>query len=181
MIAATCFAMACNNSQPDSVDMAKDQNAAIDSTAGTGDSLDFDNNFMVEAASGGLMEVQLGELAIQHAASPAVKEFGQMMVTDHSKANSELTALAQTKNITVPSVPGDDQQKEIDKLYKETGADFDKDYVDLMVDDHKDDIDEFQKAADKAKDADIKAFAEKTVPVLKKHLDHIQAIKDNMK
>ncbi len=136
---------------------------------------------MVKAASGGMMEVKLGNIALKNASSAQVKQFGKMMVSDHTKANNELMALAAKKNIAIPSVPGNDEQDKIDKLQKEQGKDFDKDYVSLMIDDHKDDISEFKKAVDNVKDAEIKAFAAKTLPILQKHLDKIQAIDSLMK
>src|SRR5437870_5829583 len=117
-----CFAIACgnnNNKEKDSVEMAKEENNIRDSSKSVSpDSLTEDNNFVVEAASGGLMEVQLGKYAAANAGSAAVKQFGQMMVTDHTKADSILTAIAQVKTIAIPSVPGDKHQKHIDELTK---------------------------------------------------------------
>lgn len=186
LVSTALFAAACNDSkQPDSVKAAEKQNDRQDSSVtllgDNTDSLDFDKDFMVEAASGGMLEVQLGGIAQSNASATQVKNFGKMMVSDHTKANAELMALAKQKNIVVPSVPGKEAQEHIQKLQQEKGKDFDKDYVSLMVDDHKEDIDKFEKAANKAKDPDIKALAAKTLPVLKHHLQMIQAIKDGMK
>lgn len=180
------LSVACNNNnQPtDSVDSAKQENQSLDSskiTSNNKDSLRDDDNFVVNAANGGLVEVKLGNIAMKNAASAQVKQFGKMMVTDHTKANNELIALAKRKNIAIPSVPGNDEQDMIDKLQKEQGKDFDKDYVSMMIDDHKHDIDEFKKAIDNVQDSAIKAFAVKTLPVLQKHLDKIQAIDSTMK
>lgn len=180
------LSVACNNNnQPtDSIDSAKQENQSLDSskiTSNNNDSLKDDDNFVVNAANGGLVEVKLGNIAMKNAASAQVKQFGRMMVTDHTKANNELIALAKRKNIAIPSVPGDDEQGMIDKLQKEQGKDFDKDYVSMMIDDHKHDIDEFKKAVDNVHDSDIKAFAVKTLPVLQKHLDKIQTIDSIMK
>lgn len=149
--------------------------------SGTDTSMADDRDFVMEAASGGLMEVTLGKLAQTNAASAQVKEFGQMMVTDHTKANTELKAVASKKNLTVSPTPAEKQQKMIDDLKTKKGADFDKAYVDMMVDDHKEDVSKFQDEANKGNDADVKAFAAKTLPVLQKHLDHIQKIQDGMK
>jgi putative membrane protein len=109
-----------------------------------------------------------------------VKNFGKMMVTDHSKLNDELKDLAAKKNITLPTSVTSDQQNDIDKLTKETGKDFDKDYVSMMVDDHKKDIDAFEKAQDKITDTDFKVFITKALPVLHKHLNAIEQIKKHM-
>lgn len=154
-------------------------------TAGTSSkkdtSMSADRDFVMEAAGGGLMEVTLGKLAQVNASSAKVKGFGQMMITDHSKANTELKAVAAKKNIAIPPTPMEKQQKMIDDLKAKKGADFDKAYVDMMVDDHKEDVGKFQDEANKGNDADVKAFASKTLPVLTKHLEHIQKIQDGMK
>jgi putative membrane protein len=179
------LAIACGNNDnkgKDSVEMAKEENNIRDSTKSVSpDSLTEDNNFVVEAASGGLMEVQLGKYAAANAASAAVKQFGQMMVTDHTKADSILTTIAQVKIIAIPSVPGDKHQKHIDELTKKKGADFDKAYMSMMVDDHEEDVKKFEDAAKNAKDVDIKNFAAQTLPVLRKHLDAAKKIKGGSK
>jgi putative membrane protein len=137
--------------------------------------------FALKAAAGGTMEVELGYLAQQKAQSPRVKQFGAMMIKDHTKANKELMALATAKNIMVPSKLPQDIQQHIDEMKKLSGAEFDKHYMSMMTDDHKDDIDQFETAAKSSKDNDIKAFAAKTLPVLKMHLDSAQAIKKDVK
>lgn len=137
-------------------------------------------DFSKEAAQGGMMEVQLGQLAITNGQSDAVKGFGKMMVDDHSQANNQLKELAAKKNVNLPTSVTEDQQKEIDKLSKKTGKDFDKDYVKMMVSDHKKDIEAFKKAGDKISDADYKNFIQNTLPTLQKHLDAIQKIDKDM-
>jgi len=127
------------------------------------------------------MEVQLGDAAQQLAAGSRVKEFGNMMVRDHSKANDELKTLAVSKNITLPDSVGEEHKKHIDDLKKKKGVDFDKAYINMMVDDHKEDIDMFEKAANNLKDADLKAFAARTLPTLRAHLDSAQTIQETMK
>ena len=128
-----------------------------------------DGKFVHEAAQGGLLEVQLGQLAAKNGMSEQVKSFGQRMVDDHSKANQELMQIAQQKGITLKTSLDKKHQDMVDKLAKKSGKDFDKDYMDMMVKDHKDDVDEFQKEANTGKDADVKAFAAKTLPVLQEH------------
>lgn len=127
------------------------------------------------------MEVELGKLASTNASSPAVKAFGQQMVSDHTKANDELKTLAASKNITLPATPGNKHQDHINDLKEKKGADFDKAYIDLMVDDHKEDVDAFQKEANDGKDAEIKAFAAGKVPTLQHHLDMAKSTKDKLK
>jgi len=104
-----------------------------------------------------------------------------MMVTDHSKANDELKALAHKLSITLPDSISSDESKTRDDLAKKSGADFDKAYVQDMVDDHKKDVKAFEDAAKNCKDSDLKAFANKTLPTLKMHLQVIEKIKKGMK
>lgn len=139
-----------------------------------------DSEFVMEAGVGGLMEVQAGQLAQQNAQNQRVKDFGSMMVTDHSKANDELKSYAASHGITLPANLPADKQKTLDKLKNMKGSSFDKEYVDMMVDDHKEDVAEFKKQSTNANDAQLKAWTANTVPVLQKHLDSIQAIKKGM-
>jgi putative membrane protein len=136
---------------------------------------------MKEAANGGMAEVELGKVASTKAANAEVKKFGQMMVTDHSKANEELKALAAKKGVDLPKEVDSSHKSIMDSLKNKTGADFDKEYVEEMVDDHEKDVAAFEDKAKNAKDADVKAFAEKTLPTLRKHLDAIKAIQAKMK
>jgi len=136
--------------------------------------------FMTEAASGGLTEVELGKLASTKATNPEVKKFAQMMVADHTKANTELKALAAKKNVNLPAQPDSDHQSMITGLQGKSGADFDADYVEAMVDDHEEDVAAFEKQAQNSTDPDVKAFAAKTLPTLRKHLETIKAIQAKM-
>ncbi len=162
-----------------------ESNTMADSNATMGmgnDSQNEASQFMVKAANGGMMEVELGSLAKDKATNPQVKEFAAMMVTDHSKANDELKSLAATKNFTLPATMDSDHRDHITDLSNKTGKDFDKAYMDMMVDDHKKDIDLFEDITKKDNvDADLKAFATKTLPVLKKHHEAAKKIHDALK
>jgi len=140
-----------------------------------------DAKFAVAAATDGMAEVELGRLALQKAVNSQIKDFGTMMVSDHSKANADLKGLAQSKGITLPATldNGEQQIKEI--LSGKSGADFDKAYVEDMIEDHQKDIKDFQDAIAILKDADLKAFAQKTLPTLKMHLAAVQKIHDQLK
>jgi putative membrane protein len=133
------------------------------------------SSFIMKAAEGGKAEVDLGNLASSKASSADVKSFGQMMVTDHSKANDELASLAGTKGVSLPSAPDAKSKATHDRLDKLSGAAFDKAYMADMVKDHQTDIKEFENAA-KSSDAEVKAFAEKTLPTLRHHLEEAQRI-----
>ena len=137
-------------------------------------------DFANKAATGGMAEVELGKLAEQKANSAQVKDFARMMVEDHTLVNNNFKTIASKKSMELPTSITDDQRKDIDNLSKKSGKDFDKAYVDMMVEDHKKDITEFKDAEGKVADNDIKDFITSTLPTLQKHLNAIQAIKSKM-
>jgi putative membrane protein len=156
---------------------ANTANTPTTSTASTNMTLSkSDSTFITKAAAGGMMEVELGNLAQQNAVNSRVKNFGQMMVSDHSKANDELKGLASSKGMTVSADLPADMKKHIDAMKKMTGKSFDTHYMSMMVNDHNKDIAEFEKASKNAKDGDLKNWATKTLPTLKTHLDSAKAI-----
>ena len=134
-----------------------------------------DSQFMRKAAEGGLAEVKLGELAKEKASSATVKKFGEHMVSDHSKANEKLKTLAGTKGVTVPDSMNAKDKALYDRLSKLSGAAFDRAYINAMVKDHEEDVAEFRKESQSAKDADVKEFASTTLPTLE---DHLRMAKD---
>jgi putative membrane protein len=140
-----------------------------------------DEQFIQKAAQGGMMEVKLGELASQKAASAQVKEFGAMMVKDHGKASQELKGLAEKKGIALPTELDSKHQGKIDKMGKLSGEAFDKEYADEMVSDHKKDVSEFEKASKSSTDPDLKAWAGQTLPTLQGHLQKSQELKKSLK
>ncbi len=139
-----------------------------------------DEQFVKKAAQGGMVEVRLGELAKQKATKSGVKDFGAMMATDHSKANADLIALAQKKGVKLSTDLDPKHKAVVERLSKLSGADFDKAYVADMVEDHKKDIAEFEEASRAVKDAELKAFAEKTLPTLRRHLERIQTLQQEL-
>jgi putative membrane protein len=134
-----------------------------------------DRMFADKAAQGGLAEVALGQLAEQNAGSQQVKDFGQRMVTDHSRANQKLQQIAQTQNITLPSAPDSKDQAVQRRLSGLKGAAFDAAYTQDMVKDHRQDIAEFQHEAQSGQDPALKAFAQQTLPILQQHLQLAEA------
>jgi len=129
-----------------------------------------DEAFVKKAAEGGMAEVELGKLATQKASNDAVKQFGQRMVDDHSKAGDELKKLAQDKSITLPTSINAKDKAEMDRLSKLSGEAFDRAYMRAMVMDHRTDVNEFRTESKSGKDADVKAWAGKTLPTLEQHL-----------
>ncbi|WP_164735199.1 DUF4142 domain-containing protein [Pseudoflavitalea rhizosphaerae] len=201
---AAAFIISCNNSNrtaSESTDStnyiatAPVQNNNNDTIASSGhqpdasttgpaiDNTPLDRNssvFATEAASGGMMEVTLGQLAQQKASNPRVQAFAAMMVSDHSKVNTELQNIAAAKHFQLPSSL-EKHQQQIYEISKKEGKEFDKAYMKMMVNDHGKDVKAFEKAAASSSDSTIKGFASRTLPVLQMHLDSARAISESMK
>ena len=149
----------------------KDVSPAPSKAAGkTGSKLSAaDKNFMMNAAKGGMMEVEWGKLAAQSAQNADVKKFGNRMVTDHSKATNELMALAKEEGVSLPGAKSPGKWKS------------DKDYMGMMVKDHQADLAEFQKEAQSGTDPDVKAFAAKGAKMVSAHLKLAQETQGKLK
>ncbi len=167
-----------NNSYPNNKapNANNTNNAAAAKTPSTTDA-----DFYTKAGQAGLAEVELGKLAVQKAQNAEVKKFAQKMVDDHTKAANELKELAAKKGKELPADMDSSHKSTLEKLKGLSGADFDKAYVDAMVDDHEDAVDLFENESEDGTDADTKAFAAKTLPTLKAHLEAINGIKAKMK
>jgi len=135
-----------------------------------------DQAFAVKAAAGGEAEVILGRLASEKGGSQQVRQFGQQMVTDHSKANQELQAIAKQQNMTLPTKPEAASTATQQRLQASSGTTFDSAYAKDMVQDHQEDVADFQKEAASGQDPALKAFAQKYLPVLQHHLQMAQQI-----
>jgi len=135
-----------------------------------------DAEFVKMAASGGMHEVELGKVAADKAKDPAVKEFGQKMVTDHGKVNEELKKMAKEFGFAVPDKMLEEHQKEFDRFKNLTGDQFDREYVKHMIKDHEEDVAEFTRASKEAKSPAVKAFALKTLPVIQEHLEAVKKL-----
>jgi len=138
-----------------------------------------DKKFAMDAAMGGMAEVQLGKLAAEKATNPDVKQFAQRMVDDHGKANDEFKTVASKESIDLPSSLDSKHQATIDRLSKLSGADFDKAYVKEMVKDHDMDVKEFQRESQNGQNASIRDFAAKTLPTVQEHQKMIHDIDKN--
>jgi len=194
LIIGAIFFSACNgnssksetmNSDSTSSTMSSDTNKMVSPATDTSNSKmamvgDDAKDFTTNATQDGMTEVELGKIAMKNAGTQSIKDFGKMMVDDHSKIDNELKDLATKKMVDVPTAVTADQQKDIDKLSKETGKTFDKDYVHMMLEGHKKAIAAFKSAGDKITDSDYKDFIMKSLPTLQKHLDAIEAIDKKM-
>lgn len=137
--------------------------------AGAGAVAAADKAFVTKAAQGSMAEVEMGKLAADKAESADVKQFGRRMADDHGKASDELKSWASKNDVTLPSAPAAKHKAEHDRLAKLSGAAFDRAYMAMMVADHNKDVAEFQRAAKTTKNAELKAWVEKTLPTLQEH------------
>jgi putative membrane protein len=140
-----------------------------------------DTKMMREIAQADLAEVQAGKLAASKASSAEVKKFAQHMVDDHGKHLSEARAMAKTKGLQLPSAPAKKHQQAMKKLESASGAEFDKVFMQQMVKDHEDALKLVRNTAKNAKDPQLKADAQKTAPVIEKHLEEAKRIAASLK
>ena len=135
---------------------------------------DYDAKFMKSAGADGKTEAKVAELASKKASREDVKEFAQMLLADHNAVNTDLMALADKKAVDLSAIISPDGASEFQKLENNaTGKDFDDAFLKQMESDHKKCISDFESAQKKVEDADLKAFVDKTLPGLKKHLDRV--------
>ena len=135
-----------------------------------------DKSFITDASEAGNAEVEKANLANKTSSDLDVKSFAEMMVTDHTKAGDELKTIAQGKGVEVAKGPGTMQKADIELLKAKSGKSFDKAYAKQAVSDHKKAVALFEKASTDLDDADLKAFAEKTLPTLKHHLEEAEKL-----
>jgi putative membrane protein len=203
-VCAVALMAGCNSSNRTSNTIAN-REAGTTGTAGAGVS-NSDKNFVNDVLSDGMAEVEVAKLAKDHASSPEVKQYAQMMIDDHTKAGDQLKQIASTNAIPQDAKIDDKHTKLMDKLSKLNGADFDKEYMSAMVDDHQDAVgdlrsrvDEDRTASDrlkgknpenpaavKPKQSDntvtmrLNEWAANTLPTIEQHLDRAKEIKDNL-
>jgi putative membrane protein len=137
-----------------------------------------DARFLQKAAAHGYAEVQLAQLARQKAVREEVRQFADRMVTDHTKANEDATAVAMSNGVKLPAGPDEKHVKEMRKLEKLSGGDFDRAYMKRMVKEHHDDVGEFQRKAKARNPNDVTEFASRNVPTLIEHLRMAEATYD---
>lgn len=166
-----------------------------DRTVGTTGVSAGDTEFVEDAASSGMTEVKLGELAQQKAQNAEVKQFAEMMVRDHTKGGEALKQIARQHSISVPSQPDDDHSELINRLSQHSGAEFDREYMDAMVESHEDMVDLLQTRAsedrfgddkgtvrpegsDNPVEAALNQYASNTLPTARQHLEQARRVRD---
>lgn len=141
---------------------------------------DSDAEFVKKAASGGMLEVELGRHAATNASSPSVRAFGERMASDHGKANQELKDVARREGIAIPTTMAEDHRETLDELTKLRGRELDEAYMKAMVDDHEADVEAFREQAEQPK-SEVDRFAAKTLPTLEAHLAQAKLIAEDVR
>jgi putative membrane protein len=164
---------------PNSAPSERSQDAAAAGQQSSGQSTsktsNFDRQFVEKAAQANMAEIEMAQLALEKATSPEVKQLAQTIQQDHQKAQEKLQSVAQDQNINLPSEPSQKAKQEKQKLEAMSAQQFEREYVQHMVQDHKKDIKEFQQATKQAS-GDVQQFASSTLPALQKHLQMAQQI-----
>lgn len=180
-IAVLISLTACNNSGKDSVDKADSANKANLDTALNNNGTAADENsseFLVRVANKGMAETQIAQHEEQKGSYADVKSFASMLYKDHTGVNQAVKDLAASKNVVLPDSIANDPKNDLDRIKKLSGRELDKEFVNLMINWHESSISSFEKALSDTKDPDVRAFADKTLPALRSHLETAKALKD---
>jgi putative membrane protein len=175
VLAAICLLAGCASNDTSTADQGQNGVTA----AASGNLSDADRQFINNATVGGMCEVQAGQIALDRATDNNLKQFGEQMVTDHTRIDTELMQLAQQKGVTPPAMLNADAQQQIDKLNSLSGDDFNSQYLQDQVKGHQDAVKLFQNEINQGQDTDVKAFASKNLPTIQHHLDMIQGIQSS--
>jgi putative membrane protein len=139
-----------------------------------------DADFLADAAELNIMQIEIGKLAQKKGISPEIRNYGKMLVDDHTKSMEELKQLANKNTITLPSESTDMDDAVFVELNEKSGADFDKTFAEIMADDHEKAMDKMTEISQKASDNDIKIWASRQVIALTTHFEAAKKIKGNM-
>lgn len=175
VVVVSALTFGCNRESSDPND-PKNKEAPVEPGKTTVISED-GREFVMTALRDGMLEVEAGKLAQSKATDGSVKKFANMMIEHHGKANEELSALARSHNLEVPTTVSDDGNDELEKLRNESSDDFDEKYIEMMIDAHQDAIDLFEKEIKRDKDPELEQWASKTVPTLRTHLEEAKTAK----
>ena len=167
-----------DNKETDPKEMAEDENEM--KFDDTNEAKEDDSDYLVFAADVNMKEIQMGKLAQQKSTNADVRAYAEMMINDHTKALEALKKTAEAKNISLPTALSEDAQKAYDDLNDEKAEDFDKKYVDMMVDGHEKIIKKMEKASEQANDEEIRMWAADMLPTLRTHHDEAERLKDKL-
>jgi putative membrane protein len=170
------FSISCSNNAKDTKEQAEEINEEKFNKEGEKEA-----DKLVDAYSSNLYEIKLSENAAMKASTADVKKLASMLVEAHTKMNSSVERLAQSKNVTLPTDLSDEQRRKMERLVEKTGIDYDKEYCDEMKSKHQDAVKDFEKMAEKCEDPEIKQWASETLPELRTHLDMVETTRNNIK
>jgi putative membrane protein len=186
--AATALALAvsaCSGDNGRTPDDSRTPATGTDGTVGTSGSLDADRAFVDEQLAMGTAEIELGRLAQERASHADVKEFAATMVREHQMAANDLKPILSSLATTDPTAASRDEvndtKEKVEDLSKLTGLEFDKKYIDQMIDDHQEAIDDVEKKTENAANPDVKQWAVKTLPKMREHLETAKDIQSRLK
>ncbi|RAU84125.1 DUF4142 domain-containing protein [Pontibacter arcticus] len=171
--------VACNQDQG-AVEDAQETNEQMAEDTPMEDVKIDQSDFMTRAASSSMLEIEAGKLAQEKGMSQQVKDYGKKMVADHTKASTDMKALAAKKSVVLPDSMSNEHMEKLNDLREKTGAEFDESYADLMVSSHEEAVSLFEDASNNQEDAEVKTFATTTLPVLRQHLDHAKKLDESM-
>jgi putative membrane protein len=179
LFVSSAIVLACNNKSATSEEdkSTVGTSTTVDSISNPSALSEADAKFLMNAVTSGMMQVDAGNVAIANSSSKEIRDFAQMIVSDHTAANDELYSVAATKNAILPSGLSGSERQHINDMKNMKGNDFDDHYKKMMVDEHQKAVDMFEDASKNCNDADLKAWAAKTLPRLKSHLDAAKALK----
>lgn len=180
IIGAFLFGMASCNQEQGAVEEAQTANEEKFEDTPMEERKISQSDFMTQAASNGMLEVEAGRLAQQKGLMQEVKSYGQTMVNDHTKANDQLKTLASQLNITLPGSMSQEHMDQLKNLQGLNGAEFDREYMELMVSSHENAVSIFEDASNNMENAEVKSFATTTLPVLRQHLDRANQLNEAM-
>ena len=170
---------ACNNGSNDNVlnDTSAEETVqpAVDTASGMNVVNESDERFLKEGAASILLEVETGQLALQKTNNQALKKLSNQVVEERLAIMEELKKLSSLKNVTLPNI-SENQHRELEDLQKLNAAEFDKEYLSFIIELFEEDTRKFEKAANNANSPEIKVFASKSLPTLRKHLDAARSL-----
>ena len=165
-----------DDKETDPAEVAEEQNEQ--KFDDTNEAKEEDSDYLVFAADVNMKEIQMGKLAQQKSTNAEVRSYAEMMINDHTKALENLKKTAEAKNISLPTALSEDAQEAYDDLNDENEDDFDKKYVNMMVDGHEKTIKKMEKASEKANDEEIRMWAADMLPTLRTHHSEAERLED---
>lgn len=172
------FAFACGSDSQDQTEINNDQTKV---EREYNREMEEVKEFVNEAASEGMMEVQMAEVAMNRSEHPEIDQLAESIKLDHRSGVNELKSLSASKGWGIPVAMTDSDQRKVENLQNADAIDFDEKYLDMTINSHKEAIAKFEKCAEKeGQDADVVAWATRTLPILRRHLEKSEQLSATM-